>query len=268
VGVKRFRMFDVPGAPRHKAGRRHRSYVTGTQHIVTQPKYMNRSVILSSSVRHLEFGSKLGQTGLMTASDPPRAGETSATIVVVVLAAGAGIRFCDNGHKLAAMLPATGRDPEGMVLDRALAHAISAGIGPVVVVTGAIDPPLPPDVVRRHNADWADGQMSSLQAGIETARGLGAAAVVIGLGDQPAVSPSDWRRVAATDGPIVVATYNGRRGNPVKLTSSIWDLLPRSGDEGGRSLMRIRPDLVVEVPCTSSPADIDTVEDLRRWQSN
>ena len=185
-----------------------------------------------------------------------------------MLAAGAGLRFSDKGHKLLAVLPAVDGEPAGTVLDRALAHAIAADIGPVVVITGAIDPPLPTGVARRHNAAWAQGQMSSVLAGVAAARELDAHSVVMGLGDQPGVSPADWRRVAATDGPIVVATYDGRRGNPVKLDSSVWDLLPESGDEGGRSLMRIRPDLVREVPCTGSPADIDTVEDLRRWQSN
>lgn len=189
-------------------------------------------------------------------------------MAAILLAAGGGSRFYDTGHKLAATLPAAGGDPAGTVLDRSLAHATAAAIGPVIVVTGAIDPALPPGVVRRHNPDWADGQMSSLRAGIATARDLGATAVVIGLADQPSVSPADWRRVAEAEGAIVVATYGGRRGNPVKLDSSVWDLLPESGDEGGRALMRVRPELVREVPCTSSPADIDTVEDLRRWQSN
>lgn len=158
------------------------------------------------------------------------------------------------------------------MIERSLGHALAAGIGPVVVVTGA-----EPDVVPAHLADkvtichnerWADGQMTSVHAGIDRARTLGASSVVVGLADQPDIEPSAWATVAATSGPIVAATYNGRRGNPVKLDATVWDLLADSGDEGARSLMRVRPDLVREVACTGSPADIDTTEDLRRWQSN
>jgi molybdenum cofactor cytidylyltransferase len=184
-------------------------------------------------------------------------------VVALVLAAGAGTRFSGPGHKLDA------RIGEGTVLDHAVESAVAAGIGPVVVVTaGQVTTTLPASVVHIVNERWAEGQMTSLRAGIDTARDLGAATVVVGLGDQPFVTPEAWRAVAATDAPIAVATYRGRRGHPVRLGAETWDLLAAGGDEGARTLMRLRPDLVAEVPCEGSPIDIDTAEDLRRWQNS
>ena len=221
------------------------------------------------------------ETTLRSAS---HAGTTRPTVVAVVLAAGAGTRFRqdggDGGHKLSAKLSGSGRSAAGSegaaadrtVLEAALDHVLDASIGPVVVVTGAAPDVVPAHqreaVVIHHNPRWADGQITSLRAGIDAARALGAEAVVVGLGDQPFIDPAAWRAVAAADGPIAVATYDGRRGNPVRLTADVWELLPTTGDEGARALMRVRPELVREVPCIGSPTDIDTTEDLRRWQNS
>ena len=190
----------------------------------------------------------------------------------IVLAAGAGTRYAGPGHKLSAGLPGEAPGQARSVIEAALTSALDAAIGPVIVVTGASPDVVPArfvDLVTvRHNPHWDEGQITSVHSGLDAATRLGCTTAVIGLADQPFVTAAAWRRIAAADGPIAVATYDGRRGNPVKLDAEVWPLLPTTGDEGARSLMRVRPDLVREVPCTGSPADIDTEEDLRRWQNN
>jgi len=204
-------------------------------------------------------------------------------VTAIVLAAGAGSRFRDVGHKLTAMLPATADRPAESVVMRCVAIARDADLGPIVVVTGRLTASeLGLDelgdgaaagggLVAAHNSAWHSGQMSSVRTGLSVAAGNASSVAVIGLADQPGIEANAWCDVAAAvdeSTPIAVATYGGRRGNPVALHRSVWDELPPAGDEGARSLMRLRPELVVEVPCTGSPTDIDTAEDLRRWQSS
>jgi CTP:molybdopterin cytidylyltransferase MocA len=181
--------------------------------------------------------------------------------VAIVLAAGEGSRFAGDGHKLLVAVDGT------PVVVRAVAAAVASGLE-VGVVWGAVDlrDALAGFEVELVRCDaWPEGIAASLQAGLGWAERRQAPAVAVGLGDQPGVSASAWSAVANCDAPIAVATYAGRRGNPVRFAAELWPRLPRSGDEGGRLLIRERPDLVTEVPCAGDPADIDTVEDLARW---
>lgn len=189
------------------------------------------------------------------------------SIAAVILAAGGGSRFSGSGGSGPKQLAQLGG--EAMV-DRVLAAAAEAGFDEVVLVDGAVD--LSDRAGSRgatvlHNLSWQDGIASSLRVALSHAELEGHDAVVVGLADQPGVGAAAWRAVAdAPDAPpIAVATYDGRRANPVRLHSSVWKLLPTTGDEGARVLMRGRPDLVREVPCTGEPWDVDTVEDLERW---
>jgi molybdenum cofactor cytidylyltransferase len=183
-------------------------------------------------------------------------------VAAVVLAAGTGSRFgTEPGAKLLA-------DCGGVaVVQRAIDAAVASGL-PTFVVHGAVD--LHELIVERGaspvpNPRFADGLASSLGRGLATVLAVGFDVAVVGLGDQPGVAPETWAALAATDSPIAVATYDGRRGNPVRLEESVWPLLPTDGDEGARRLLRERPDLVVEVPSWGSPADVDTPSDLDRW---
>jgi CTP:molybdopterin cytidylyltransferase MocA len=183
--------------------------------------------------------------------------------VAVLLAAGAGSRFIGTTHKLLAPLG------DRSVLEASLAAVRAAGFRSIVVVTGAVAIPPSylddPTIVVRHNPDWARGQATSIDVGLRAVAELGSHVAVIGLGDQPFVTATAWRDVARAESPIAVATYDGTRGNPVRLEADVWPLLPTTGDIGARELMRLRPELVREVACDGSAADIDTQEDLAPW---
>lgn len=189
----------------------------------------------------------------------------SSPTVAILLAAGGGSRFEATEHKLTALI--SGRS----VCSWSLQHLLEANFEKIVVVTGAINLTEALEIEKNnssksvqmiHNPLWQSGLASSLQCGIDVARDLGAQAVVVGLADQPAVLATAWRQVAASTAPLAVATYDGVRGNPVRLHAELWQLLPETGDDGARLLFRSHRDLIEEIPCPGSAQDVDTVSDL------
>lgn len=197
---------------------------------------------------------------------PSLSGQAWSVIAALILAAGAGSRFAGKQHKLLSPLHGT------RVIDHTIAavqRAIADGapIARILVVTGAVDlAPLPSDVSVIANPQWSEGQATSLQAGIRAAEAIGADAVVVGLGDQPFVLPDAWRAVAESHATIAVATYPGApTRTPALIRREAWPHLPKTGDFGARHLISSRPELVEEVPCSGTPADIDTLEDLESW---
>ena len=183
------------------------------------------------------------------------------TIAAAILAAGSGTRFGDGGAKLRAEF--RGRPLVRWAIDAAL----EAGFDELIVVTGAVDlhEVLPPGASVVHNDRWRRGIASSLTCAVAAAGEHGHDAIVVGLGDQPFILADAWRSVARASAPVAVATYDGERGNPVRLARQAWSLLPDDGDVGARRLMAERPDLVTEVACPGSALDIDTQEDFARW---
>ena len=183
------------------------------------------------------------------------------TIAAVLLAAGHGSRYLGPTHKLLAPFR------ERTVSAWAISNAVAAGFDETIVILGAVELALPGGITAIRNADYALGQATSVHLAMRYARSVGHAALVTGLADQPLIPPETWQAVGRADHPIAVATYNGERRNPVRLAAAVWDLLPTEGDEGARRIMRFHPELVTEIPCHGNPADIDTVEDLHRWNS-
>ena len=190
-------------------------------------------------------------------------------ISAVLLAAGAGSRF--GGGKLLAPL---GGSP---LIETVLENLSDAPVDEVVVVVGPGAGGLRA-ICERHgartveNPDRDRGQSTSVLRGLR-ALGPEVRATVVLLGDQPLVGAGAVGRLVeafAGGAEIAVATYAGRRRNPVLFSRSVWPLLGEelSGDEGARSVLRRHPELVVEVPCdgVADPIDVDTREDLRRLE--
>ena len=190
------------------------------------------------------------------------------SVAAVILAAGAGTRFNRDDPRASPGAKLLAKARGKPLIEWALTPAIEAELDELVVVSGPADlgDVVPDGATLLRNDDWADGQASSLRVALDWCARQGHLSAVIGLGDLPGLSAESWRTIAgARGGPIVFATYHGRRGHPVRLDAEIWSLLPISGDEGARSLARRRPELVTEVACEGMTADIDTKEDLRRW---
>ena len=212
-----------------------------------------------SSIRHVYFAPYSGYMGCPV---------NGIGTVPVLLAAGGGSRFRSAEHKLLAEL---GGRP---VHRHALEHVLQAGFDVTIVVTGAVPLDLDPTdqrILEVHNEQWAQGQATSVQRALAAATELDASAVVIGLADQPFVPAEAWRAVAEAPASalLVVATYNGTIGpNPVRIDRSLWPLIPNTGDEGARGLLRSNRSAVHEVSCPGSADDIDTLEDLQRWKSS
>lgn len=186
-------------------------------------------------------------------------------LVGVLLAGGSGSRFAGPTHKLVS-------DFRGRPLIEWGVSAIrAAGLEPWVVWGFLADqaPDLGADVVVLRNDNWRDGMATTLTVAIDRARAEGLCSITVGPADQPMIPAEAWRRVASSssDAPVVVATYEGVRANPVRLDERVWDLLPRTGDRGARALIEARKDLVAQVACPGTPSDIDTLEDLRKWNS-
>ena len=186
----------------------------------------------------------------------------------IVLAAGAGSRF--GGGKLLAKLNDT------PLVEHVVVALEASPVDETVVVVGADAVRLrevcePYGVRVVENQEWARGQSTSVRAGLR-ALGPEAQAAVVLLADQPFAAGAVGRLVEAFErgAKVAVATYGGRRRNPVLFSREVWPLLEAelSGDEGARPFLRHHPELVTQVPCegVGNPADVDTAEDLRRLE--
>ncbi|WP_336209098.1 nucleotidyltransferase family protein [Nonomuraea sp. LPB2021202275-12-8] len=173
----------------------------------------------------------------------------------LLLAAGQGARL----GRPKALLEHQGE----RLVDRGVRLLEEGGCHPVVVVLGAATVQVRRAVTVR-NPDWPDGMGSSLRIGL-AALPAEAEAVVVALVDQPFVRPEAVRALIASGAEVAVATYGGRRRNPVLIGRRHFAEVAAMarGDVGARPFLAAHPELVTDVPCPGDPADIDTPEDLK-----
>lgn len=154
---------------------------------------------------------------------------------------------------------------------RSAETALEAGLE-TVVVTGEHDREirtvlegLPVEIVA--NPQWAEGQSTSLHAGLASAGPVGA--IIFLLADQPFASSDLLRGLLdihrRTLAPVVAPRVNGRRTNPVLFDRvTFTDLQNVRGDQGGRAVLEHWPVTYVDLDDERLLLDIDTPEDYRR----
>lgn len=188
------------------------------------------------------------------------------TVAGVLLAAGSGSRF----GRPKALVELNGQT----LAERGVDLLRAGGADPILVVTGAVPLDLG-GTLTVDNPQWRTGMGSSLRAALQvltqTGAGADVGAVVVALADQPLVGPGAVTRLIAAyrDGATVaVAAYDGRPRNPVLLAREHWPevIATATGDQGARTFLRTRPELVTLVECgdTGRADDIDTPADLAR----
>jgi molybdenum cofactor cytidylyltransferase len=191
-------------------------------------------------------------------------------IAALVLAAGGSTRM----GRPKPLLPWGG----GTLIEAALAPYLAApSVDEVHVVVGCraaeVAAAIPPDprIVIHRNLRWELGMAASIRCGVR-ALGAGLEALLLGLGDQPRVTPAVVERlVAAWRGarprpPIIIPTVGGRRGHPMLFDARLAPALARlRGDAGARGVVARNAAALLEVPvrCAGVRLDVDTPADYQ-----
>ncbi len=188
-------------------------------------------------------------------------------VTAVVLAAGSASRM--GKEKLS--LPFE----QHTILERTLTNVKNAAVDEIIVVvkpgTDWIEKLSNTDYVLVENHEHADGQSTSLKAGLMTVSSS-IQGVMFVLGDQPEVTPYLYKKIIdqykSSFKLITAPLYQGQRGNPIIFDRRTWPvLLGLEGDEGGRFLFKQLEEYqvsYVETEDSSILADIDTMDDYHK----
>ncbi|MDP1711343.1 MAG: nucleotidyltransferase family protein [Candidatus Nanopelagicaceae bacterium] len=183
--------------------------------------------------------------------------------VALVLAAGNGSRMGTPKAKIEI-------DDERLV-DRAVSMLKEAGCTDVYVVLGAwIGDVAGAKVIINEN--WREGIGSSLRTGLAHISSMpNVESVMISLVDLPGLTAAAAVQILLAPGEIVVGTFEGKPGHPVKFSRMHWQGIIDSavGDVGAQRYLSSRSDVVyLELDKWASGKDVDTRADLALFLRN
>ena len=114
------------------------------------------------------------------------------------------------------------------------------------------------------NEAYEEGMFSSVRVGLAH---VGAPRFLLLPGDQPLTQPETIRRLLAAEGEIVIPSFRGRKGHPVRIDSLlIPEILAEPPDTTLRDYLSRRGYVTVEVDDPGVRQDIDTLADYDALQ--
>ena len=166
------------------------------------------------------------------------------------------------------------------VLEHVIAVFADAGLEDILIITGGAHEQIQELILKCsenypvrsiYNEDYETGEMlSSIQCGLRDLTEKAFVAATIGLGDQPQVQVSSVRLVRdaflQTGKPLVVPSYQMRRGHPWLVARPLWDkLLEMSVGQTPRDFLHAQDKNIhyVETESASILEDLDTPEEYR-----
>jgi molybdenum cofactor cytidylyltransferase len=191
--------------------------------------------------------------------------EVHSRVAAVILAAGGSTRF-GSPKQLA-------RWGDKTFIEQVVDTALASSAWPMVVVLGAEVDQCRAALGRRPvrvviNETWAEGQSSSMQAGLVALPANMGGALFL-LVDLPGITPDLLnqliQRHRETLAPLVWPEFEGQRGNPILFDQALFNELRQvSGDTGGRPVLLRYQDQAERVMVSDKGIlqDFDRPEDL------
>jgi molybdenum cofactor cytidylyltransferase len=188
-------------------------------------------------------------------------------IVGIILAAGLSKRM----GVVKSLLPWG----ESFLLDRVIVNAYQSELAGLIVVLGYEAETISKKIDFKDskviiNPDYSLGQSSSLRVGLDGVPADTDGAMFL-LGDQPFVTAkiidSLIHAFQKQPSSLIIPTHQGKRGNPVVVHRSIFNMVKRiTGDTGPRVLFRSLKEEIkeVEVFDPGIHLDVDTIDDYQR----